>query len=145
MTRMNLALSRLSSFAPLVLRVAIGGVMAFHGIEKVRGSIDGVETMFTMMSVPAPAFTAPLVAGIEIVAGLALIAGVATRIAAALLALVLAGAIVFVKLDLGIISSGPMPGAELDIALLAGLIALLFLGPGDLSVDRAIGVEPATA
>ncbi|CAN5845514.1 hypothetical protein BH23ACT2_BH23ACT2_05460 [soil metagenome] len=49
----------------------------------------------------------------------------------------------FVKTDLGIISSGPMPGAELDIALLAGLVALLLLGTGNVSADRAVGLEPA--
>lgn len=33
-----------------------------------------------------------------------------------------------------------MPGAELDIALLAGLVALLLLGPGRISIDRVIGI-----
>ena len=98
-----------------------------------------------MMEVPAPALTAPLVTALETIGGLALLAGIGTRVAAASLAAVLAGAVVFVKTDLGIISSGPMPGAELDIALLAGLVALLLLGPGNLSADRAVGLEPALA
>lgn len=38
--------------------------------------------------------------------------------------------------DLGIISDEPMLGAELDLALLAGLVSLVFLGPGSVSVDQ---------
>lgn len=145
MTRFNTALSRISSLAPLVLRLAIGGLMTYHGFDKLRGGIDGVEAMFTMMDVPAPALTAPLVTALEIIGGFALLAGIGTRLAAASLAGVLTGALLFVKTDLGIISSGPMPGAELDIALLAGLVALLLLGPGNVSADRAVGLEPALA
>jgi putative oxidoreductase len=143
MTRFNTALSRISSLAPLVLRLAIGGLMTYHGFDKLRGGIDGVETMFTMMDIPAPALTAPLVTALEIIGGIALLAGIGTRLAAASLAGVLTGALLFVKTDLGIISSGPMPGAELDIALLAGLVTLLLLGPGNVSADRAVGLEPA--
>lgn len=73
-----------------------------------------------------------------------LVFGVATRMAAMLLGLVMLGAIVYVKADLGIISSDPMPGAELDLSMLAGLVALIFLGPGPISVDDKIGMEPAT-
>lgn len=96
-----------------------------------------------MLDVPAPALTAPLVTALEIIGGLALLAGIGTRLAAASLAGVLTGALLCIKTDLGIISSGPMPGAELDIALLAGLVALLLLGPGNVSADRAVGLEPA--
>ncbi|MDP9440915.1 MAG: DoxX family protein [Actinomycetota bacterium] len=119
--------------------------MAYHGFSKLFGGLDGVTGMFEMMEVPAPPVAAPVVTFIEIVAGLALIAGIGTRIAAPLLAIVLLGALVLVKVDLGIISSGPMPGAELDLALLAGLVALLLMGPGDVSADRAFGLAHATA
>ncbi|MBW3555428.1 MAG: DoxX family protein [Actinobacteria bacterium] len=142
MTIPNHPIGRLSSLGPLVLRLAVGGVMAYHGIDKLRGGIGGVEEMFRMWQVPAPAITAPLVAGIEILGGLALVVGIGTRVAAGALAVVLVGAIVFVKTDLGIISSEPMPGAELDIALLGGLAALMLLGPGTVSADRALGLEP---
>lgn len=48
------------------------------------------------------------------------------------------------KADLGIISTTPMPGAEIDIALLAGLVVVFIVGPGAAAVDGAIGVEPLT-
>ncbi len=145
MTKLNDSIGRLAGLAPLVLRLTIGGLMAYHGFSKLFGGLDGVTGMFEMMEVPAAAIAAPIVTFVEIVAGLALIAGIGTRIAAALLAIVLLGALVLVKVDLGIISSGPMPGAELDLALLARLVALLLMGPGDVSADRALGLEHATA
>jgi putative oxidoreductase len=102
-----------------------------------------VEGAFRNWGVPAPGLTAPLTAIIEIVAGAALVLGVATRAAAMLLTAVLVGAIVYVKADLGVISSQPMPGAELDLSMIAGLVALVVLGPGRVSVDERIGLEPA--
>ena len=141
MTKLNDSFARLPGVAPLVLRLAIGGIMAYHGFDKLAGGLGVVEEMFVMMDVPAAAAAAPFVTFVEILGGLALIAGIATRVAAALLAFVLLGALVLVKADLGIISSGPMPGAELDIALLAGLVALAFIGPGSVSADRALGLE----
>ena len=145
MTKLNDSIGRLAGLAPLVLRLTIGGLMAYHGFSKLFGGLDGVTGMFEMMEVPGAAAAAPIVTFIEIIAGLALIAGIATRIAAGLLSIVLLGALVLVKVDLGIISSGPMPGAELDLALLAGLLALVLMGPGDVSADRALGLERAPA
>ncbi|MEZ5262398.1 MAG: hypothetical protein R2755_11625 [Acidimicrobiales bacterium] len=40
------------------------------------------------------------------------------------------------KLDLGIISSGPMPGAGLDLAYIAALLTLITQGPGRWSWDH---------
>ena len=136
-------LDRFHPVVPLVLRVVLGGLFVWHGIDKFDSGIDMVQQMFTMWGVPAPGLTAPLPAIIEIAAGTMLVFGVATRMAAMLLGLVMLGAIVYVKADLGIISSDPMPGAELDLSMLAGLVALIFLGPGPISVDDKIGMEPA--
>lgn len=142
MNAINTRLSTLNRLAPIVLRLAVGGIMAFHGLDKFRGGIGNVQEFFGMAGVPAPELFAPLVATLEIVAGLAIILDVGTRIAAATLAVVLVGAIAFVKAEVGIIAtSGNMPGLELDLALLAGLIALVLLGPGKAAVDHAIGLE----
>lgn len=138
-------LNRFRPAVPLVLRVVLGGLFIWHGIDKFDVGIDMIKDMFTMWGVPAPGLTAPLTAIIEIGAGAMLVFGVATRIAAMLLSVVMIGALIYVKQDLGIISSQPMPGAELDLAMLAGLIALVILGPGSISVDDKIGIEPSTA
>lgn len=136
------ALNRFRPAAPLVLRVVLGGLFIWHGIDKFDVGIDMVEGAFSSWGVPAPALTAPLTAVIEIIAGTALVLGIGTRIAAMLLSVVMIGALIYVKQDLGIISSQPMPGAELDLALLAGLAALTVIGPGPLSVDEQVGIEP---
>ncbi len=136
-------LNRFRPAVPLVLRVVLGGLFIWHGIDKFDVGIDMIEGMFTMWGVPAPGLTAPLTAIIEIGAGTMLVLGIGSRIAAMLLSVVVIGALIYVKRDLGIISSQPMHGAELDLAMLTGLIALVILGPGSISVDDKIGIEPS--
>jgi putative oxidoreductase len=136
-------LDRGRPFAPLVLRVVLGGLFIWHGIDKFDTGISMIEDMFTMWGVPVPGLTAPLTAIVEIVAGAMLVLGLGTRIAAMALSVVMVGALVYVKQDLGIISSEPMPGAELDLAMLAGLVAIIVMGPGPIAVDHQIGLEPA--
>jgi uncharacterized membrane protein YphA (DoxX/SURF4 family) len=135
-------LNRFRPAAPLVLRVVLGGLFIWHGIDKFDTGISMVEGAFRGWDVPAPGLTAPLTAVVEIVAGAALVLGIGTRIAAMLLGVVSIGALVYVKQDLGIISSAPMPGAELDLALLAGNLALIVHGPGRISLDHQLGIEP---
>jgi putative oxidoreductase len=135
-------LNRARPAAPLVLRVVLGGLFIWHGIDKFDAGISMVEEMFTMWGVPAPGLAAPVVALVEIVGGIALVLGVGTRLAALALSVVMLGALIYVKQDLGVISSGPMPGAELDLALLAGLVALVIMGPGRFSLDDRLGLEP---
>jgi uncharacterized membrane protein YphA (DoxX/SURF4 family) len=136
-------LNRYRPAVPLVLRVVLGGLFVWHGIDKFDVGIDMIKGMFTTWGVPAPGFSAPLTAVVEIVAGTALVVGLGTRLAAMLLSTLMVGALIYVKQDLGIISSQPMPGAELDLAMLAGLITLVVTGPGSWSVDDRIGLEPS--
>lgn len=138
-------LDRFRPAAPLVLRVVLGGLFLWHGIDKFDTGISMVEGAFEGWGVPAPGLTAPLTAIVEVVAGAALVLGIGTRIAAALLSIVMIGAIIYVKQELGIISSQPMPGAELDLALLAGLVALIVIGPGRISLDQQLDIEPREA
>ena len=60
---------------------------------------------------------------------------------AALLSIVMIGALLFVTFELGLISGEPKTGAELELALLAGLVALMLLGRGPLSVDDQVGLD----
>lgn len=138
-------LNRARPIAPLVLRVVIGGLFVWHGIDKFDVGISMIEDMFRTWGIPAPGFTAPLTAVVEIVGGAMLVLGVGTRLAAMALSVVMVGALVYVKQDLGIISSQPMPGAELDLALLAGLLAVIVTGPGRISLDHQLGIEPRDA
>jgi putative oxidoreductase len=143
MHKMCSSLNRLRPVVPLVLRVVLGGLFIWHGIDKFDAGISMVKDMYTMWGVPAPGLTAPLTAVAEIIGGAMLVFGLATRVAAMMLSVVMVGALMYVKRDLGIISAEPMPGAELDLAYLAGLVALMILGPGPISIDDKIGLEPA--
>lgn len=136
-------LNRLRPTVPLILRVVLGSLFVWHGIDKFNVGISTIEGMFKSWDVLAPGFTAPLTAVVEIVGGVALVLGIGTRIAAMLLSVLMIGALIYVKKDLGIISSQPMPGAELDLSILAGLVAVLITGPGRYSIDDKVGLEPA--
>lgn len=134
-------LSRLAPYAPLVLRVVVGVVMAAHGYDKLTG--EGGPAGFAqgpIADLPAPLVLAWAVTLVELVGGIALVVGVATRVAALLNVGVLIGAIVLVKAEVGLIAEEGA-GAELDLALIAGLLAVALLGPSRPSVDHAVGAE----
>lgn len=139
------ALRRLAPAAPVVLRVVIGGVMALHGWQKLTqmGPATFGESMVADLGLPAPVAIGWVVTLIELVAGSLLVLGLFTRLSAVLVTLVLLGATVLVKPDLGIIApTGAMlPGAELDLALIAGALGVIVLGPGRPSLDHGIGIE----
>jgi putative oxidoreductase len=136
------ALNRLGAVAPLAVRVILGVLFIYHGLDKFDVGLDNVEAAFDMSGVPAPGVSAPAVAIFEIVGGIALILGLLTRIVAVLFIVQLVGALIYVKQDLGILSSEPMPGAELDLAYLGCLVVLVLLGPGWLSIDERLHLEP---
>lgn len=66
--------------------------------------------------------------------------GLLTRLSTIPLAVILGVAVIGVKLEVGLIGA-MMTGYELNLALLAGLVALLFLGGGRLSLDRLLGLD----
>lgn len=141
MRRLIGTLDHCRPFALLAVRLIVGGLFVYHGVDKFDAGISMVEGMFRSWGVPAAGLAAPLTAIIEIVGGVAIVIGLGTRIASALLGLVMVGAILYVKTDLGIFSSEPMPGAELDLAYLAGLITLIAHGAGRWSVDAVAGLD----
>lgn len=136
MHSLNSNLGRLASFAPTILRVVLGVLFLYHGIDKFDTGISNVEGAFDGWGVPLPGLTAPLTAILEIVFGIALIVGAWTRLAAAVLSVVMIGALIFVKLEGDVLG-----GSETDFAYLAGLVSLMLLGPGRLSVDEAMKLD----
>jgi putative oxidoreductase len=141
-------LGRFAPAAPVIARLLVGTVMAVHGWQKLTEmSPAGFgEGMLGMLGVPAPVLFGWIVTLIELVGGVALLVGVLTRVAALLNAGVLLGALVLVKVDIGLIApmGADMPGAELEFGLLAGLVVVALLGPGRPSVDHALGIETGT-
>ncbi len=148
MKPLNLALTRGAPAVPVILRVTMGLIMAAHGWQKltVMGAANFGNGMLAGLGVPAPVLMGNVVTYAELVGGILLIIGLGSRITAAVLALILAVATVLVKTDLGLIApmGANLPGAELDLALIAGLVGVMLLGPGPLSVDKAIGIEVDT-
>lgn len=122
----------------------MGLVFTVHGWQKLSNGPTMFGGMLTGLSVPAPELFAWLVTIAELGGGVLLILGLLTRLATLPLIATVVGAMVLVKSELGIIAApdAGSPGAELDIALLVGLVALLLIGPGRMSVDHAVGIEP---
>jgi len=137
-------LGRAADLGPLLLRVGVGVVFAVHGWQKFDGGVSNFAPFLQSLNVPAPELVAWLQTIAEGVGGLMLIAGVLTRLVTVPLIVTMVGAIALVKVDVGF-TVADAAGAELDVALLAGLLGLLFIGPGRLSVDGLLGMETATA
>lgn len=139
-------LHRFADLAPLFLRLGVGLVFVVHGWQKLTDGPSGFAGMLSGLGVAAPDLFAWLVTAAELGGGTLLLVGLLTRLATLPLIGTMLGAILLVKVDLGIIApaGAPLPGAEVDIALLAGLLAVLVAGPGRVSVDHVVGIEPGT-
>lgn len=146
----TLALSPFAGFAvlaPLVARVIVGVVMTAHGLQKLLGGPANFGGFLSQLGVPAPTLTAFVVTLVELVGGILLILGLFSRLAALLLTIDLTVAVLLVKLGVGLIAPADQPGAgyELDLALIAGFLVVLFAGPGPVSIDRILGLDDATS
>jgi putative oxidoreductase len=86
------------------------------------------------MGIPLPAFFAVVVTLVEFVGGLLLIVGVATRIAAAFVAMDMLGVILFVHGRHGFFNPA---GIEFPLTVLAAAICLMLAGGGALSLERS--------
>lgn len=147
MARINHLLSnfgKLSSFAPLILRVTLGLLLVLNGIDKFAGGIGNVQDFFAANGIPLAVVAAPLAAILEIAIGSALIVGLFTRLSAIVMTGFFAVAISTIKAAGGILGS-----ADIDILYTAGLVSLIILGPGAIAVDNLIAqkanLEPKTS
>lgn len=129
--------------APIILRLIIGFIMILHGLAKLQaGPTGGLGDFFVNLSIPTPVVMAWVVTIIEFAGGIFLILGLLTRITAFLFSGVMIGAILMVSIDLGLRSTASGPGADLNLALLAGSLALVFWGPGKFAIDHLLQIEP---
>ena len=113
----------------LIVRIVLGVIFAVHGIVKFQDGISNTVGWFE--SIGLPGFLAYGVASVEIVGGLLLIIGLATRIVAGVFLLLLAGAIIKVKLAVGFVN-----GYEFDLALMAMAAFLAMAGSELFAVDN---------
>jgi putative oxidoreductase len=118
----------------LLLRVTLGALLLAHGIVKFQGGIENIVGWFS--SIGLPGFLAYAVGLLEVIGGVALIIGLGTKIVSALISLLMVGAILTVKLSVGLLGNGQMAGYELDLGFLAMALFLVISGSKFLAVDQ---------
>jgi putative oxidoreductase len=144
------ALGHLADLGPLCMRVGVGAVFAVHGWQKYdQIGVSNFASFLDSFDIPAPETVAWLMTIAEGIGGLMLIVGLLTRLVTLPLIAIMIGAITIVKVDLPgvgfVVDASVGIGWELETALLAGLLGLLFVGPGRISLDGAFGMETAVA
>ena len=123
----------------LLLRLVVGLLFAAHGAQKLfgwfgGGGPQGTAQFFASLGYRWPAAMA-IVAGLaEFGGGLLLASGFLTPLAAFLLTVVMLNAIATVVWPKGFLG-----GYEFELTLAAVAVALAATGPGELSLDNAIG------
>ena len=137
----------LAGIAPLIARVIVGVIMTAHGLQKLVGGPANFGAFLQQLGVPLPTLMGFVVTFVELGCGILLILGLFSRLAALLLTINLTVAILLVKLGVGLIAPADQPGAgyELDLALIAGFLTVLFAGPGPVSLDRILGLDGQVA
>jgi putative oxidoreductase len=139
----------MKNIAPLFPRFILGFGFVYHGFPKLflPGEREAFVGMLQTIGVPQPGLMAWAVGAVELVGGVALIAGAFVVIFGSLLTLNMLVAIFTVHLPqgfnfmhiTGMTETGPtfgMPGYEVPLLYIAGLLVLVFGGAGALSVDR---------
>jgi putative oxidoreductase len=134
------------AWAPLVLRVFLGGIMLPHGLQKLLGWFGGpgvagtLDAFTTQLGVAAP--VAALVIVAESFGSLGLILGLLTRFTAAAFIVIMLGAIAIVHWPNGLFMNwfGAQAGEGFEYHLLViGICAaLLITGGGRWSLDGRI-------
>jgi putative oxidoreductase len=132
------------SVGRLAARLVIGGLFIGHGTQKLFGWFggpgrSGTERMMESIQMRPPKVHAVLAGATETVGGSLLAAGLATPLASAALTGVMTTAIRKVHLPNGPwVANG---GWEYNAVLIGAVTALAETGPGDLSLDHALGTE----
>ena len=135
--------------APLALRLIIGYGSMAHGWAKMSRGVGGFEKLLMFLHVPFPHIMAWVVPLLELICGFAILIGFFIRVAAVPMIFVMLTAMFTVHLKygfsaiktIGLSADGPLfgpPGFEVDLLYIAGLIALIILRSGALSVDSSV-------
>lgn len=129
-------MARKNEVVTTILRIVLGATFFIHGLSKFQGGIENTVGFFESLGLPG--FTAYMVALIELISGIAIVLGVGTRIFSILFAIVLAAAIVKVKIAIGFLGNGQMAGYELDLALMAISIYLAVTNKTFIALDNLL-------
>ncbi len=130
-------LSSLAPWAPLVLRLALGVAFIAHGRLKVFGETAENKKKKLKKDIGMPPAATVLTGIVQIVGGAALIIGLLTQLVGLVMAIMMIVTTVLSKRRLHL---NYLRGYELDLAYLAGALALVFLGGGEFSLDALLGI-----
>jgi putative oxidoreductase len=130
----------------LLLRVTVGGFFVGHGTQKLLGwfggpGLDATAEGFHKMGMRPGRRNALAASLAETAGGTAVALGLATPLASSALIATMLTAINRVHLKNGPWNSAG--GYEYNVVLIAALLTLTEVGPGDLSLDHALGQEHA--
>ncbi len=139
----------MKNLAPMFPRFILGFGFVYHGFPKLflPGEREAFVGMLRTIGVPQPGLMAWAVGVLEFVGGLALIVGAFVVIFGCLLTINMLVALFTVHLPqgfnfmhiTGMTETGPtfgMPGYEVNLLYIAGLLVLILGGAGAFSVDR---------
>jgi putative oxidoreductase len=129
------------NFALLVLRVVVGPVFAFHGFAKIfrGGRLAGTAGWFDSMGMRPGMVHARLAAFGELATGTCITLGLLTSFGGMGLVGLMAVAVWTVHRGKGLLVA--KDGWEYNLVLAAIGVALATIGPGQWSLDNALGID----
>lgn len=142
------------SWGPVPIRVIIGFGFIYHGFVKLFTTV-GHENFLRLLediNVPLPVFFSWAIGILEFLGGFALMLGIFITIFSIPLIINMIVAMFWVNLPNGfdlmnatiMIEAGPkfgIPGFEINLLYIAGLVSLLFTGAGNFALDKLMKVK----
>lgn len=119
------------------VRILFGVLFLIHGIAKLQMGLGNVAGWFN--SIGLPGGLGYVVAWVELIGGVLLIAGFATRYISIAYVILMAGAIIVVKLPMGLLGDGKAAGFELELAYMLIALFLTVEPKKGWGVDRLLG------
>ncbi len=141
--------ARFERFSVLPIRLIVGYGFMAHGYAKLVKNPENFAAILHALGVPAPHLMTWSTIVIELFGGFAILVGAFVPLVTIPMLIVLLVATLTVHLQFGFTSIklmsvtrgipqfGP-PGYETDLLYVAGLMALVFKGPGPLAVDGVL-------
>jgi putative oxidoreductase len=138
-----------SQWVPLPLRLVIGIGFMVHGWAKLSRGPSGFGKLLTQIGAPLPETTAWVSTFVELLGGLAILVGAFVEVVSVPLIVMMLVAMFTVHLKygfssintIGLTPNGPQfgpPGYEINLLYIAGLLSLILVGAGALSIDRLL-------
>ncbi len=145
-------------WGPVPIRLITGVGFIYHGFIKLFTSVghDNFLRLLNEMGVPLAEVFSWGIGALELFGGIALILGAFMTITNILLLVNMAVAMFWVNLPNGfdlmnvtvLIEAGPkfgVPGLEINLLYIAGLVSMLLTGAGNFSVDKFRGEKAGTS